>query len=138
MEKELEIFDSLQIGDFDFNAAFNDAIAGVITDEELELAAKITHIELIISQGTSPEYKEFLDFRFMAQSLALQCAHDHALQYALEQNESISSFMREHNSDGHDHDHHEHGSDEELDTDKSKKKKKIVWTNLLNFIFNNS
>ena len=106
--------------DFDLNAAFQDAITEVATDKELALDQKIQHMEVIVSEGTSEIYRDFVDFRAMAEQMEMMCNHDHSLHEALQENDTLSSFMDNHGSENS----HDHADHKEKDSKKDKKKKK--------------
>ncbi len=114
----------LDLGDFDINQAFQSAMSDVATNKDTDLDEKIRRMEVIISEGTSELYSDFVDFRAMANQMQMMCNHDHNLQSMMNSSESLSGFMGEHS----DHDGHNHGNDE-YETDpktgkKTKKKKK--------------
>lgn len=121
--------DELDFGDFDLNAAFQNALSDVVTDEELALDEKVMRMETIIAEGSSEVYQDFVDMRAIAAQMEMFCAHDHALNDALGGSEFIGGLLSEHADDGHDHAGHEysHNNDddtEEEDDKKSKKKKR--------------
>lgn len=129
-----EDFDfSLNIDDFDVNAAFQDALTGVVSDEELALTEKVRRVETIINTGNSEIYRDFIDFRGMASQIEMICNHDHALQGALSSNETVNGFMDTHHHDSEktrDHGHDEHDDDKDKKKKKSKKKKFLGWFRL--------
>ncbi|MDB5171062.1 MAG: hypothetical protein JWO35_756 [Candidatus Saccharibacteria bacterium] len=116
---------------FDINAAFQGATQDVISDTELALEEKVRRMEVIVSEGTSEVYRDFVDLR----ALAAQMSHDHMLCQAAQGSEALSSFMDGHSSDdGHNHgdsshDEHSHkNDDDEIDPKTgTKKKKKRGW-----------
>jgi hypothetical protein len=129
-------------GDFDLDAAFQEAVHGVASDAELALEEKIRRMETIITEGTSDLYRDFVDLRQMAAQLELFCAHDHALGESMQTNETISTFMNTHRDDDHDHgdqahplDGHagyrHHTSTSSSEAKKKAKKKKKSWLELL-------
>jgi len=90
--------------DFDINAAFQEAIKGVANDIELALDEKVRRMEVILSEGKSEVYREFVDFRQMAAQMEMMCNHDHSLNQSMQGNNTLSSFMDTHKADGgHDH-----------------------------------
>jgi len=117
---------------FDINAAFQEAIIGVASDNELALEEKVRRMEVIVSEGTSEVYRDFVDFRSMAAQMAMMCNHNHALNQSMQSSDTISSFIDSYmENDGHNHENslpNQHGreddDDEETD-DKKKKKKKL-------------
>ena len=126
--------------DFDINAAFQDAIQGVVSDTELTLEEKVRRMEVIVSEGTSDAYRDFIDFRQMAAQMEMMCNHDHALNQSMLGSDTISGFMDSHKNDGHDHGDslhgkHNHKDDDEYEVDpktgKKTKKKRRSWFNLL-------
>lgn len=91
---------------FDFNAAFQEAMFGVASDAELELEEKVRRMEVIVSEGTSDVYREFVDFRQMAAQMEMMCNHNHALGQSVKANEALSDFMKVHLAhDGVEHSH---------------------------------
>lgn len=125
-------------GEFDINAAFQEAIQGVATDKELALEEKVRRMETIVTTGSSEVYRDFVDFRSMAAQMEMMCNHDHALNQSMQGSDTLSSFMDSHNSDdGHNHadgshDKHSHKDNDEYETDpktgkKTKKKKRRGW-----------
>lgn len=126
-----EAFDFGELeADFDINAAFQEAMLGVATDEELVLEEKVRRMEVIINESNSEVYRDFVDFRLMAAQMELFCNHDHALNQATQGNEIISSFMDSHkDNNGHNHGssygkHTKKEDDDEIDPKTGKKKKK--------------
>lgn len=124
-------FGSLE-ADFDINAAFQEAMSDVASNEEIALEEKVRRMEVIVSEGTSEVYKDFVDFRSMAAQMEMFCNHDHALNQATQGSKTLSSFMDGHKEDGHGHDgtthdKHDHKKDDdeyEIDPKTGKKKKK--------------
>lgn len=121
---------------FDINAAFQEAVIGVASDLELELEEKMRRMEVIVHEGTSEIYRDFVDFRQMAAQMQMMCNHDHAFNRSMQENELLSSFMDGHKTnDGHDHDKDSQGrhkDEEEYEIDpktgkKTKRKKKRGW-----------
>lgn len=128
----------LDMGEFDINAAFQEAIQGVASDTELALEEKVRRMEVIVSEGTSEVYRDFVDFRQMAAQMEMMCNHDHALNQSMQGSETLSGFMDSHKADdGHNHGDtlhgkHNHKDDDEYEIDpktgkKSKKKKRRGW-----------
>jgi hypothetical protein len=128
--------------DFDLNAAFQEAIQGVANDIELALEDKVRRMEVIVSEGTSEVYRDFVDFRQMAAQMEMMCNHDHAFSQSVHANDTLSSFMDSHKAvDGHDHgdslhSKHNHKDDDEYETDpktgkKTKKKKRFGWFSVM-------
>lgn len=129
--------------DFDINAAFQEAIQSVASDTELALEEKVRRMEVIVSEGTSEVYRDFVDFRQMAAQMEMMCSHDHAFNQSMQGNDTISSFMDNHKADdGHNHADSLHGKhnnkkdDEEYEIDpktgkKTKKKKRSGWFSML-------
>jgi hypothetical protein len=115
----------LGMDDFDINAAFQAAIQGIASDTELALEEKVRRMEVIVSEGTSEVYRDFVDLRQMAAQMEMMCNHDHAFDQSLQDSDTLSSFMGSHKSD----DGHNSGdkSDDEYEispkTGKKKKKK---------------
>lgn len=123
---------------FDINTAFQEAMTGVVTDAELALEEKVRRMEVIVSEGSSDVYRDFVDFRMMATQIEMMCSHDHVLSQSLQNSTTLSGFMDSHkNDDGHNHseslhDRLEHKHEDEKDPKKSKKKKKRTgWFSLL-------
>lgn len=132
----------LDVGEFDINAAFQDTIQGVASDTELALEEKVRRMEVIVNEGTSEVYRDFVDFRAMAVQMEMMCNHDHALNQSMRGSDTLSGFMDSHRSDdGHNHGEslhgkHNHKDDDEYEIDpktgkKTKKKKKHGWFSLL-------
>lgn len=126
------------LGEFDINAAFQEAIQGVASDTELALEEKVRRMEYIVSEGTSEVYRDFVDFRAMAAQMEMMCNHDHAMNQSLQGSDTLSSFMDSHKADdGHGHGNnsqrkHNHSDDDEYEVDpktgkKTKKKKRRGW-----------
>lgn len=125
--------------DFDINAAFQEAIQGVASGTELALEEKVRRMEVIVSEGTSEVYRDFVDFRQMAVQMEMMCSHDHALNQSMQDNDTLSGFMDSHKADdGHGHGdslygkHNHKKDDDEHEIDpktgkKSKKKKRRGW-----------
>lgn len=113
-------------GEFDIDAAFQEAIHGVASDKELEIEVKVQRMEHIVSTGTSELYRDFVDFRQMAAQMEVACMHDHSLNQAVGKSDTLTSFMYGNQSeDGHDHaDDSREDDDEEIDPKTGKKKKK--------------
>ena len=110
--------------DFDLNAAFQGAISGIASDEELALDEKIRRMESIINEGNSETYRDFVDFRQIASQMQMICSHDHALGQMMKSNDSLSSILGKHDdNDGHNHSSHSHDEDDDEDDDSDKKKK---------------
>lgn len=127
------------MGDFDINAAFQEAITGVASDTELALDEKVRRMEVIVSEGTSEVYRDFVDLRSMAAQMEMMCTHNHALDQSVQGSEILSGFIDSHKPD----DKHDHGNnasskntqedtddddDDEIDPKTGKKvKKKRSW-----------
>ena len=110
--------------DFDLNAAFQGAISGVASDAELALDEKVRRMEVIINEGNSDTYRDFVDFRQIASQMQMICSHDHALGQMMNANDSLSSILGKHDdNDGHNHTSHSHDEDDDDDDDSDKKKK---------------
>ena len=111
--------------DFDLNAAFQGAISGVASDADLALDEKVRRMEVIINEGNSDTYRDFVDFRQIASQMQMICSHDHALGQMMNANDSLSSILGKHDdNDGHNHSSHTHHEEEDDDDDDSDKKKK--------------
>lgn len=130
-----------EMADFDINAAFQEAIVGVASDQEIALDEKVRRMEVIVSEGTSEVYRDFVDFRQMAAQMEMMCNHDHALNQSMQGSETLSGFMDSHKADdGHNHGNeshskHNHKDDDEYEIDpktgkKTKKKKRSGWLSL--------
>lgn len=125
--------------DFDINAAFQEAMYGVATDTELALEEKVRRMEVIVSEGTSEVYRDFVDFRSMAAQMEMMCNHDHALNQSMQGSDTLSGFMDSHKEDdGHNHgsnlhDKHSKKDDDEYEIDPKtgKKRKKRSWFGML-------
>lgn len=126
------------MGDFDINAAFQEAITGVASDTELALEEKVRRMEVIVSEGTSEIYREFVDLRSMAAQMEMMCNHNHALDQSVQGSEILSGFLDSHKpGDKHDHsntpsskNNHEDKDDDEYEIDPKtgkKIKKKRSW-----------
>ena len=134
---DMEAFGMTQ--DFDINAAFQEAIQGLASDTELDLEEKVRRMEVIVSEGTSEVYRDFVDFRQMAAQMEMMCNHDHAFNQSMQGNDTLSAFMDSHkDDDGHNHGDsseykykHKKGNNEyAVDPKtgkKTKKKKKLSW-----------
>ncbi len=125
----------LGMGEFNINAAFQEAITGVVSDTELILEEKIRRMEAIVSEGTSEIYRDFVDFRQMAAQIKMICSHDHLLYQSVQGNYSLSGFIesyeidsKHHHSDGpyhkHEHQDDDDSTEDEDDSKISKKKKR--------------
>ena len=115
--------------DFDINVAFQDAMQEVATSTELALEEKVRRMEVIVTEGSSEVYRDFVDFRQLAAQMELMCAHDHALSEQLEVNEPLSAFRKTHKEDGRSHEHgagggHAHEESSTVTGKRSKKKGK--------------
>lgn len=123
----------LDMGGFDINAAFQEAIQGIASDTELALEERVHRMEVILSEGESEMYRDFVDFRQIAAQMEMMCSHDHALNQSMESSDILSGFMDRHKAnDGHDHgsDNHKDDSDDEIDPKtgkKTKKKRRSGW-----------
>ncbi len=117
------------MGEFDINAAFQEAVTGVVGDVELALEEKVRRMESIVSEGTSEVYRNFVDFRAMAAQMKMLCSHDHALSQSIQGSEMLSSFLDSYKADdGHNHTDDDKSIDDEYEIDpktgkKTKKKK---------------
>ena len=120
--------------DFDINAAFQEAIAGVASDTELALEEKVRRMEVIVNEGTSEMYRDFVDFRQMAAQMEIMCSHDHTFSQSMRGNETLSGFVDSHKADdGHNHadslhrkhNHKEDNDEYEIDPKTGKKTKKM-------------
>lgn len=113
---------------FDINEMFQEALSGVATDEELALDEKVLRMEMIVSEGTSEVYREFVDFRQLASQMEMMCAHDHALGQSIQGSDTLGSFMGAFaQDDSHDHSPghtHKNGNEESAKSTKKKTKKK--------------
>lgn len=127
---------------FDINAAFQEAVQGIVSDAELALEEKVRRMEVIVSEGTNDLYRDFVDFSMMARQIDMMCSHDHAFGQSLQNSETLSGFMSNYKSDdGHNHSEelhskHNRKDDDEYEIDpktgkKTKKKKRRGWFNLL-------
>lgn len=106
------------MGGFDINAAFQGAISDVATDDELALDEKVRRMEVIVSEGTSEVYRDFVDFRQMAAVMEMMCNHDHTLNQLMQGNNTLFGFMDSHKADdGHNHGDSLHGKDDDDDDD---------------------
>ena len=95
-------FEDLDFGNVDINAAFQEAMFGVASDEELELNEKVRRMEVIVSESNSELYRDFVDFRSLAAQIEFFCNHDHELNEASQSNENLKSFLdknREHDDE---------------------------------------
>lgn len=110
---------------FDVDAAFQGAIADVVTDTELLLNEKVLRIERVIEDANSDFYQGFVDLRNMAARIEMFCNHDHTLQSALESSESVSNFLNEH-TPAHEEESMTNGKrTKKLEKAKKKKNKKV-------------
>lgn len=130
----------LSMGDFDINAAFQEAIAGVASDSELALDEKVRRMEVIVTEGMSAVYRDFVDFKQMAAQMEMVCNHSHGLSQMMQGNEILSGITNKFSEGEHDHEHNDvaheqHEHDPEDDDDeigpktgkKTKKKKQRSW-----------
>ena len=128
--------------DFDINAAFQEAIAGVASDTELAMEEKVRRMEVIVSEGASEVYRDFVDFREMVAQMEMMCSHDHAYNLSSQASETLSDFMDSHKADdGHSHgdnldNKHNLKEDDDSEIDpktgkKTKKKKRGSWFSIL-------
>lgn len=143
--EEIPDFDIVAFGineNFDINAAFQEAIQGVASNTELALEEKVRRMEVIVSEGTSEAYRDFVDFRQMAAQMEMMCSHDHAFNQASQGSETLHGFMDSHKEDdGHNHgdnldNKHNHKKDDDYEIDpktgkKTKKKKNNSWFSIL-------
>lgn len=140
-EKTPDFGMELDMGEFDINAAFQEAITGVASDAELALEEKVRRMEVIVSEGTSEVYRNFVDFRQMAAQMQMMCTHDHALNKSMTGSDVLSSFMDSNLDDGHGHgdslhskhNHNKDDDDDEIDPKTGKKKKKKSYKGWLFF-----
>lgn len=123
----MDMFGSI---DFDINAAFQEAVQGVANDDELALDEKIRRMEVIVAEGTSDVYRDFIDFRQMAGQMEMMCMHDHSMSESFNSSETLSDFLSSHKSDRHDHDEEHSSKHDDIDpkTGKKKKKKKTKYS----------
>lgn len=136
--EEMSDFDmELDMGEFDINAAFQEAIAGVASDTELALDEKVRRMEVIVSEGKSEVYRDFVDFRQMAAQMEMMCNHNHAFSQSIQGNETLSGFMDLYQfDDEHDHDDDDEDNEDDdeyvIDPKTGKKtKKRYNWFSLL-------
>jgi hypothetical protein len=129
--------------DFDINVAFQEAIQGVASDTELALEEKVRRMEVIVNEGKSEVYRDYVDFRQIAAQMEIMCSHDHVFSQSMKGNETLSGLLDSHRTDdGHNHRDSLHGKhnhkkdDDEYDIDpktgkKTKKKKRTGWFSIL-------
>ena len=91
-------------------------------------------MEHIVAEGSSPVYRDFIDFRMMAAQMEMMCNHNHGLEQSMQGSEMLSGFMDSNRGD--DHDGHNHDKDDEYEIDpktgkKVKKKKRYGWLRLM-------
>lgn len=119
--------------DFDINAAFQEAMQEVASSEELALDEKVRRMEVIVAEGTSEVYREFVDFSAMAAQMEMMCSHDHQFNESIQGSEALSGFMNSYKSDARDgnddvtpgrHSRGEGGGNKAGHKYKTKKKKK--------------
>lgn len=112
--------------DFDINEMFQEALSGVVTDEELALDEKVRRMEVIVNEGTSEVYRDFVDFRQMASQMEMMCAHDHMFDQSIRGSDVLGNLLDAFaEDDGHGHGNgHSHGHGEGDDTASTKKRKK--------------
>lgn len=123
---------SFDLGEFDINAAVNGAMSDVASQTELALDEKIRRMEVIVSEGTSDVYRDFVDFRQMAQQMIMMCNHNHALGQSIQGSELLSGFMGAYDTESsHSHvdslqvEHAANGHDQyEIDPETGKRTKK--------------
>jgi hypothetical protein len=134
---QYEIMPDFGMEAFGINDAFQEAISGVASDTELAVEQKIRIMEVIVNEGTSEIYRDFIDFRQMAAQLEMFCNHDHDLDHLIRGNETLSDFMKSFKAnDEHEHDnslHNKEDEDEEYEVNpySGKKKKRHKWLSLL-------
>ncbi len=94
-EQEPDFGMELDFGDtgFDINSAFQEAVQGIASDEELALDEKIRRMENIVFEGSSEIYRDFIDFRQMAEQMQMICNHDHSFNESMQQSSTLSSFL---------------------------------------------
>lgn len=117
----------LGLGDFDINAAFQEAMYGVATDAELALEEKVRRMEVIVSEGTSELYRDFVDFTEMAAQMEWICNEDHELHHSMQGSDMLADFMDRNKTDEvHDRGgkHTRHDDEYEVDPKTGKKTKK--------------
>lgn len=118
--------------DFDINAAFQEAMQGVASDTDIALEEKVQRMEVIIREGTSEVYRDYVDFRQMATQMAIMCSHDHVLGQSMKSNETLLGFLDSHKADhGHNHDDSLHEKHDSKTNKKTKKKKRTSWFSIL-------
>lgn len=123
------------IGSFDIDAAFQEAVTGIANDDELALDEKVRRMEVIVREGTSDVYRDFVNFRQIAAQMEMMCNHDHAFRQSMETSDTLTSFMSGHKyGDGHERgEASQYGKDyDEYETDpitgkRRKKKKRWSW-----------
>lgn len=128
----------LNLLEFDINSAFQEAIHGVANDDELALDEKVKRMEVIVAEGSSEVYREFIDFRQMAAEMEMMCNHDHFLNESVQNSDTLNSFLDTYNNDRPDHgnDSHRKDDDDEYEIDPKtgkkvkKKKRRKGWFNL--------
>jgi len=108
---------------FDINEMFQEALNGIATDEELALDEKVLRMEVIVSEGTSEVYREFVDFRQLASQMEMMCTHDHSLGQSIQGSDALGNFMGAFAEDD-DHAHKHDGGDASKSAKKKTKKKK--------------
>jgi hypothetical protein len=129
MIRTLESLQEVDFGmeDFDINEMFQSALSGVTTDEELALDEKVRRMEVIVSEGTSDVYREFVDFRQMVSQMEMMCAHDHMFDQSVRGSDVLGSLLDTFaEDDGHGHNSihsHSHGEDDDAASTKKGKKK---------------
>ena len=95
------------------------------SDADLALDEKVRRMEVIINEGNSDTYRDFVDFRQIASQMQMICSHDHALGQMMNANDSLSSILGKHDdNDGHNHTSHSHDEDDDDDDNNKKKKSK--------------
>jgi len=124
-EQDISLF---EIEGFDINAAFQMALSEVAASEELELTEKVQRMEMIVNEGNSDSYRNFVDFQTMAAQIEMFCSHDHMLNEAMQTSDFMNDF-RGSQKHGEGDDHHDHKDDDNEDDDlkSTKKKKKRNW-----------
>lgn len=122
--QNFDAFKDFGMVDFDINEAFQLALHDVVNDKALALDEKVRRMEVIVSEGTSNLYREFVDFRILASQIEIYCNHEHDLYQMSVENELLANLLSSHSSEyGHGH-HGEDGPSEDDDEDEVDKKNK--------------
>lgn len=89
---------------FDIASAFKGAVDDIAKNKQLELDEQVRRIENMLMEGSSDQYRDFVDFRTLASQIRMACNHNHALMQMMQGSERISDFMGNHGVDvGHGH-----------------------------------